>query len=158
MFRKYAVGGKQAESAARAEFFSPPIVSSMASWDDVRRIALSMPESQERSSPDGILEWRVKEKLFAWERPLRRGDLEALGDAAPAGPILAARVPDLGAKEALLADEPEVYFTTPHFNGYPAILVRLDRIDVRGLDELLVEAWLDRAPKRLAREYLEARP
>jgi hypothetical protein len=64
-------------------------------------------------------------------------------------------VPDLGAKEALVADDGDVYFTTPHFNGYPAILVRLDRIAVPELEELLVEAWLARAPRRLAAEYLD---
>jgi hypothetical protein len=133
------------------------MVSGMATWDDVRRIALALPETVERLSREGGLQWRVNDKGFAWERPLGRADLEALGDAAPDGPILAARVPDLGAKEALLADDPEVYLTIPHFNGYPAILVRLDRIAVPELDELLVEAWLDRAPKRLAKEYLAAR-
>lgn len=126
----------------------------MATWDDVRRIALALPETAER--PGDAPQWRVKDKLFAWDRPLRRADLESLGDAAPDGPILAARVPDLGAKEALLADDPEVYFTTPHFNGYPAILVRLDRIAPSELEELLVEAWVARAPRRLAKEYLDA--
>ncbi len=129
----------------------------MATWDDVRRLVLELPETVERSSGDGLVQWRVKDKLFAWERPLRRADFEALGDAAPDGPILGARVPDLGAKEALLADDAEVYFTTPHFNGYPAVLVRLERITVPDLEELLVEAWLARAPKRLAAEYLKAR-
>ena len=59
------------------------------------------------------------------------------------------------AKEALLADAPEVFFTTPHFDGHPAILVRLDKIAVEDLDEVIVEAWLARAPKRLARDYVE---
>lgn len=126
----------------------------MPTWDDVRRIALALPEAVERTSPDGLLSWRVRDKLFGWERPLRRADLEALGDAAPGGPILGARVPDLGAKEALVAENGDVYFTTPHFDGYPAILVRLDRIPLQELDELLVEAWLARAPKRLAKEHL----
>ena len=126
----------------------------MSTWEDVSRIALALPETVEQSSGDGLLAWRVKDKTFAWERPLRRSDLKALGDAAPEGPILAARVPDLGAKEALLAEAGGVYFTTPHFNGYPAILVRLAEIVVPDLEELLVEAWLDRAPKRLAKEYL----
>lgn len=126
----------------------------MASWDDVRRIALALPETTERASHDDVPAWRVRDKLFCWERPLRRADLEALGDAAPDGPILGARVPDIGAKDALLADDAGVYFTTPHFNGYPAILVRLDRIPVAELEELLVEAWLARAPKRLAKDYL----
>jgi hypothetical protein len=100
--------------------------------------------------------WRVKDKLFVWERPLRRPDYEALGDRAPDGPILGARVADVGVKEALLADDPEVFFTTPHFDGYPAILVRLDRIAMDELEELIVEAWLARAPKRLAEEFLDS--
>ncbi|RQX59602.1 hypothetical protein DLJ57_02215, partial [Micromonospora chalcea] len=102
----------------------------MATWDDVRRIALALPETTERGSYDDLPAWRVRDKMFVWDRPLRRSDLEALGDAAPDGPILGARVPDLGAKEALLADDPAVYFTTPHLDGYPAVLVRLDRIAV----------------------------
>ena len=59
------------------------------------------------------------------------------------------------AKEALLADGPEAFFTTPHFDGYPAILVRLDRISVEDLAEVIVEAWLARAPKRLAQKYVD---
>ena len=90
-----------------------------------------------------------------WERPLRRSDLEALGDAAPDGPILGARVEHLVAKEALLADDPGVFFTTPHFDGYPAVLVRLDEISLQDLEEVIVEAWLCRAPKRLAQAYLD---
>ena len=132
------------------------MVSHMATWDDVHRLATALPQTVAGDSRAGRLDWSVKGKTFAWERPLRRGDLEALGDAAPEGPILAARVPDLGAKEALLADEGDWYFTTPHFHGYPAILTRLDRIPVPELEELLVEAWLSRAPKRLAADYLDA--
>src|SRR4051794_41392065 len=130
--------------------------SPMATWEDVRRFALALPETGERISR-GNRQWRVKDKLFVWERPLRRPDLEALGDAAPDGPILGARVEHLVAKEALLADDPDVYFTTPHFDGYPAVLVRLERIGLDELEELTVEAWLARAPKRLVDEYLEAR-
>ena len=127
----------------------------MGSWDDVRRIALDLPDTSERSSR-GLASWRVRDKGFVWERPLRSADLRALGDCAPSGPILGARVEHLGAKEALLADDPEVYFTTPHFDGYPAVLVRLQQIAVQELEELIVEAWLSRAPKRLAKEYIEA--
>ena len=126
----------------------------MATWDDVRRIALSLPETSEQLSR-GLPQWRVKEKGFVWERPLRRADLEALGDNAPDGPILGARVEHLVAKEALLADDPSIYFTTPHFDGYPAILVRLDRIGLEDLHELIVEAWLARAPARLAKTYVD---
>ena len=128
----------------------------MPGWDDVRRIALSLPETAERSSRD-LASWRVRDKAFVWERPLRRADLRTLGDAAPAGPILGARVEHLIAKEALLADDPEVFFTTPHFDGFPAVLVRLERIAVADLDEVIVEAWLARAPQRLVRQYLDER-
>src|SRR5919206_1361570 len=124
----------------------------MADWDDVRRLALAMPEAGERLSR-GHRQWVVKDKLFVWERPLRRTDLEALGDAAPGGEILGARVEHLVAKEALLADPSGVYFTTPHFDGYPAVLVRLDDISLEDLEEVIVEAWLCRAPKRLAQAY-----
>ncbi|MPZ26010.1 MAG: MmcQ/YjbR family DNA-binding protein [Micromonosporaceae bacterium] len=130
----------------------------MAGWEDVRRIALGLPETTERSGRDGVLEWRVKGKLLTWERPLGKSDRQALGDAAPDGPILAAWVPDPGAKEALLAEDPDVYFTTPHFDGYAIILVRLERAVLAELEELLVEAWLERAPKRLAKAYLDAHP
>jgi len=129
----------------------------MADWTDVRRIALSLPETTEQSM-HGLPSWRVRKKLFVWERPLRKSDLEALGEAAPDGPILGARVEHLLAKEALLADDPTVYFTTPHFDGYPSVLVRLERIAVSELEELTIEAWLARAPKRLAKQYLDDNP
>src|SRR3954447_11983994 len=128
----------------------------MAGWDDVRRLALALPDTTERLSRD-LRQWRVHDKLFVWERPLRRADLAALGSTAPDGPILAARVEHLGAKEALIADDPTMFFTTPHFDGYPAILVRLDRIGPDDLDEAIVEAWLARAPKRLAKAFADAR-
>jgi hypothetical protein len=128
----------------------------VASWDDVRRRALAMPEATEVVSR-GNTQWRVKDKLFVWERPLRRPDLAALGDAAPGGPILGARVEHLVAKDAMLASDPEVFFTTPHFDGYPSVLVRLDRIELDDLDEVIVEAWLARAPPRLVKAYLETR-
>jgi hypothetical protein len=125
----------------------------VASWDDVARIALALPETSEQTSR-GMRMWRVRDKLFVWERPLRPSDLRALGELAPAGPIVAARVPHLGAKEALLADDPVSFFTTPHFDGYPAILILLERIAVEELEEVIVEAWLSRAPKRVADEYV----
>jgi hypothetical protein len=127
----------------------------VAGWDDVARIALALPEASERESR-GNRQWRVKDKLFVWERPLRKPDLEALGDSAPDGPILGARVEHELAKEAVIASDPDVFFTTPHFDGYPAVLVQLDRISPEDLDEVIVEAWLCRAPRRLADAYLEA--
>jgi hypothetical protein len=90
-----------------------------------------------------------------WERRLRPADIRALVDAAPDGPILGARAEHLGAKEALLADDQDVFFTTPHFDGYAAVLVRLEEIALGELEEVVVEAWLARAPKRVAKEYVE---
>lgn len=125
----------------------------MATWQDVHRFALALPEVVERSPHD----WRVKDKLVVWERPLRKGDLAALGDAAPRGAILGAWVPDLDVKEARLAARPDVFFTTPHFDGYSIVLVRLGAIGKRDLKELIVEAWLARAPKRFVKAFLAAR-
>jgi hypothetical protein len=129
----------------------------VAGWEDVSRLALALPEAVEGSTQGGNRAWTVRNKMFVWERPLRKSDLRALGDAAPEGPILGAKVEHLIAKEALLADDPRVFFTTPHFDGYPAVLVRLDRIAVEDLDEVVVEAWLARAPARLVKAFLDAR-
>ena len=116
----------------------------MATWDDVRRLALALPETTE----DGM-SWKVRTKAIAWERPLRKKDLADLGAAAPDGPILCVHTDGVGAKETLLADSPHIYFTTPHFNGYPAVLVRLGEISVDELAEILADAWYAQAPKRL---------
>src|SRR3954447_25639889 len=125
----------------------------MATWDDVARVCLALPGTTEVPSRDRR-QWKVADKLFVWERPLRRRDLEELGDDAPTGPVLAARVPDEGAKFALVAAEPQVYFTTAHFTGYPAVLCRLDRLDEAALTELATEAWACRAPRALVAEPL----
>jgi hypothetical protein len=132
----------------------------MATWDDVQRLAMALPEVTEVGAHGHAktLAWKVKDKTFAWERPLRKTDIEALGADAPTGEILGARVEHEGAKQALLESEPEIYFTTPHFDGYAAILARLATIDVEALEELLVDAWLSRAPKRLASAYLQSAP
>jgi hypothetical protein len=127
----------------------------MATWDDVRRIALGLPGTEEKQTQMG-LQWRVKSGMLAWERSLRRADFQALGESAPEGEILAVWVADLGVKEALLSDDPAVFFTTPHFDGYPTVLVRLSEIPVGELEELIIETWLDRAPKRVVAEYLKA--
>jgi len=128
----------------------------MTTWDDVRRLALALPETSEGLAY-GAPAWRVRKKLFVWERPLRKADLAALGDAAPSGPILGACVEHVGAKDALLATEPELFFTTPHFDGHAIVLVRLDAIGLDELEEVVVEAWLARAPARVACAYLDAR-
>jgi hypothetical protein len=123
----------------------------MATWEDVARIVAELPETAETSPRT----WRVRKKLIAWERPLRKADHEALGADAPDGDILGARVCDEGVKFALIADDPGVYFTTPHFDGYPAILVRLAEIGVEELEELVTDAWLAQAPKTLTKAFLQ---
>jgi hypothetical protein len=128
----------------------------VATWANVRKSALALAQTDERESR-GVCQWRVKDKLFVWERPLRTKEVEELGEDAPDGPILAARVEHVGAKEALLADDPRLYFTTSHFNGYPAILVRLDRVGIEELDEIVTEAWLARAPQTLVKAYLDTK-
>jgi hypothetical protein len=133
----------------------------MASWEEVEFLASALPEVEESTSY-GNRDWKVRKKTFAWARPLRPKEVEHLGGfepdgAAPTGEILAVRVADEEAKQALVSSEPDIYFTTSHFEGYPAVLIRLDRIARPELEELLIEAWLSRAPKRLANTYLDER-
>jgi hypothetical protein len=123
----------------------------LADFEDVRRIAMSLPGSEERLSRER-LQWRVGGKLFLWERPLRQKEVEELGARAPDGPILGARVEHLHAKDALCASEPEVFFTTSHFDGHPSVLVRLEEIALPELEEVVTEAWFARAPPKLAAE------
>jgi hypothetical protein len=124
----------------------------MTSLDDVARVCLALPETTEVTSR-GARQWRVRDKLFVWERPLRARDLEELGDTAPSGIVLGARVPDEGAKAALIADDPRTFFTTSHFDGYPAVLCRLNVVTEPDLTELAAEAWACRAPRRLLAEH-----
>jgi hypothetical protein len=128
----------------------------MASWEDVAEIALGLPEVAEEPA-FGNRAWKVRKKLFVWERPLRKREVEQLGETAPDGEILGVRVPDEEGKRALLESEPEIYFTTPHFDGHPSVLARLGQISRADLEEAIVEAWLCRAPKRVAKTWLDAR-
>jgi hypothetical protein len=125
----------------------------MTGWTEVHELATALPDVE--AAADGKpYAWRVAGKLFAWERPLRKTDLAELGAGAPTGPILGVRVADEGVKLALVTDDPVRYFTTSHFDGYPAVLVQLEHIETDELGELIVEAWLARAPARLAARYL----
>jgi hypothetical protein len=128
----------------------------VASWRDVRRIALGLPGTIEEKSRDHGA-WVVNDKFFVWERPLRGSDIKALGPSAPTGPTLGVRTAGLEMKEALLARDPRVYFTTPHFDGYPAVLVQLAEISVKELKEVILEAWLARAPEPMADAFLQQR-
>jgi hypothetical protein len=122
----------------------------VASWEDVASITAGLPQTTEPT----LRTWRVGKKLLVWERPLRKADLAALGSSAADGDILGARVSDEGVKFALIAEAPGVYFTTPHFDGYPSVLVRLAEIGIGDLEELITDAWLVQAPKKLVKEFL----
>jgi hypothetical protein len=123
---------------------------------DLDELALALPQTTKELSDDGRPAYLVHGKLFCFHRGRRRDAVdpetgERLDD------VLMFRVADLGVKELLLADERGVYFTTPHFDGYPAVLMRipdLERIDRDELEEMVVEAWLTRAQKRVAKAWL----
>jgi len=128
----------------------------MATWDQVRRYALALPGVTETTSR-GTAAWIVDKRFFVWERPLRKSDLAALGDVAPKGAILGVRTADLEMKEAIIRSDPQVFFTIPHFDGYPAVLVLLEKIRARDLEHVIIEAWIARAPERSVRDYLARR-
>lgn len=128
----------------------------MATWNDVRKIVTRLPETEETTS-HGNLAWKVQGNGFIWQRPLRKADLEALGPDAPAGEILAARVESLMVKESALAENNGFFFTTPHFEGYPAILVELEKIPLQRLEDVIEQAWRCRAKKPLVAGFLAAR-
>jgi hypothetical protein len=129
----------------------------MATMADLDELALSLPHTSKELSDDGRPSYLVHGKLFCFHRGLRRDAVdpetgERLDD------VLMFRVADLDVKELLLADSRGVFFTTPHFNGYPAVLMRipdLARIDREELYDLVVEAWLTKAQKRVAKAWLQ---
>jgi len=123
--------------------------------DDVAGMALGLPEAAEVEH-HGHRTWSVAGKGFACERPLSKADIKRFGDALPPdGPILVVKVDDLGEKEAVLAANPQAFFTIPHFDGCPAVLVHLNRVTESALREALVDGWLASAPPRLTTALLE---
>ena len=113
----------------------------MIDWETVRQIALAYPEVEEYTSYGGHPALRVRGKLFAWMSPKQEAD-----------GALAVRV-DPDEKQLLIEAKPEVYYSTPHYETYPA-LIRLGTIERDELAERLEDAWLIRAPKRLAASFL----
>lgn len=132
----------------------------MVSLDDVARMTTELPEVVEIER-HGNRAWAVAgatarggAKVFAWERPFSKADIRRYGsDTPPDGPILAIRVADLHEKEAVLADNPDAFFTIPHFDGYAAVLVRLDDVTEAALREAIVDGWRACAPPELAERH-----
>ena len=119
---------------------------------DLDQLAMAMPQTI-RQEADGRPRYLVHGKLYCCHRG-RRPDAIDPDTGERMDDVLMFRVADVGVKELLLADDRGVFFTTPHFDGYPAVLVRLPEIELDLLEEVVTEAWLARAPKRLVREYL----
>jgi len=120
----------------------------------VEAFGLTLPETTSTPSYGGAPALRVNKRMFARLRGEMADDPDPL-TGAPYGEVLMVGVADLGEKDALLAADDRVYFTVPHYDGYPAVLVRLALADVEELHELLVEAWMRTAPKRALKAYVE---
>ncbi|MER7250075.1 MmcQ/YjbR family DNA-binding protein [Kribbella sp. NPDC000426] len=130
----------------------------MASLEDVERLVGQLPETVE-TTKHGRRTWAVGGKGYAWERPFSKADLKRYGDETPPdGPILAIKVEDLAEKEAVLtARAGDGFFTIPHFNGYAAVLVELDKVPEQALREALLDGWLVYAPANVAKAHLDGR-
>jgi hypothetical protein len=129
----------------------------MATMADLDELALAMPETTKAASEDGRPAYRVHDKLYLCQRGRRKDAIDP-DTGEPMDDVLMFRVADEGVKELLLSDDRGVYFTTPHFDGYAAILVRtrdLAQLDREELNDLVAEAWLTRAKKGLAAAWLE---
>ena len=131
-------------------------VGGMAGFDVVQRLVSGLPETEE-AVRHGSRTWKVGGKAYAWERPFSKADLKRFGDETPPdGPILALSVEDLAEKEAVLAARAaDGFFTIPHFNGYAAVLIQLDKVSEPVLKEALLDAWLVHAPVQVAKAHLE---
>jgi hypothetical protein len=128
----------------------------MTTMADLDALALALPETTKEVSEDGRPSYNVHGKLFCFHRRPRPDAIDPdTGERME--DVLMFRVDSLDEKELILADERGVYFTTPHFRGYPAVLVRipdLARIDLEELRDLVAGAWLTRAQKRVAKAWL----
>jgi hypothetical protein len=135
----------------------PVTVLDVVTIDDVADMALALPEVTE-GERHGNRGWSVLGKTFAWERPFSKADIKRFGDAKPPdGPIVAVRMADLGEKEAVLAANSKAFFTIPHFDGYPAVLIQLSKVTKKAMREALVDGWLACAPPTLADEFANKR-
>jgi len=126
----------------------------VTTWERVEAFVLTLPETTSTPSYGGAPALRVNKKMFARLRGEMADHVDEL-TGEPYGEVLMVGVSDLGEKEAVLASDERAYFTVPHYDGYPAVLVRLAEADDTEVRELLVEAWLRAAPKRALKAYVE---
>lgn len=127
----------------------------VATIEDVSELALQLPQATEGERHSNRA-WFVAGKVFAWERPFSKADLRRFGDQPPPdGPILAVSVGDLHEKEAILAANPDSFFTIPHFDGYSAVLIQLRLVSAAALQSALTDGWLACAPRNLAEQYMQ---
>src|SRR5262245_4105775 len=125
----------------------------MVSIDEAARMAMELPDVSTGTSHRNQ-SWVVGETAFAWHRAFSKADLRRFGAApVPTGPIFAVRVADLRAKEAVLAEGIRGVFTIPHFDNYPAVLIQLEVVPKRALQQLLSDAWLACVPSAVAERY-----
>jgi hypothetical protein len=124
---------------------------------DLDRLALALPEAVREVDDEGRVSYQVQGKWFCFHRRPRPDAVDAkTGERLE--DVLVFRVESLDVKDLLLSDDRDVYFTTPHWNGFPAVLVRiphLRRLRRADLRDLVEDAWLTRAPKRVAKAWLE---
>jgi hypothetical protein len=123
----------------------------MADQDDVRRIALALPqtsEAEDRFAFSVANKGQAKGLVWAWNERV-----DPKKPRVPRSDVVAIRVPDRLEKEALLASDREAFFTEPHYNGFPAVLVRLPRIGLVELEELIIDAWRSQAPRALVEAF-----
>jgi hypothetical protein len=127
----------------------------VATAADLDELALALPQVTKELSADGRPAYKVHGKLFCCHRGRRPDAVDERGERLD--DVLMFRVADLDVKELLLSDTRGIYFTTPHFDGYAAVLVRipdLERLDRDEVQDLVEEAWLTRAQKRVAKAWL----
>jgi hypothetical protein len=130
----------------------------MVSHDDAVAVIVSLPEVTTGSSY-GNQAWSVSGKMFAWDRPFSKADIKRFGaEPVPSGPILGVKMDGLEEKAAVLAAGTPGVFTIPHFDGFPAVLVQLDEIDIADLRAIVVDGWLASAPDALAQQYVHDHP
>lgn len=129
----------------------------MATLEDVRRVLADLPGVTEGENGWGAHNWRTKAGQIAWVRSANQSDIDQLADEGrtwPEGATIAVRVASIDERAALIDEDPQVFFAIPHFRSWPAVLLVLDRIDPERLEEVLLDGWILRVPKKFSSAWL----